>query len=311
MSGTVPLGEVAKSVTSRFNLVGFLPSALVAAGVGFLITSGSFSGVPSMHLVAVRLRGINLFVASLLFLAVLSAALVLHPFQLLLVRILEGYWEQVPFLRSVRFIGVEINRRRRMKLLTITSDTALLARLYPEHMSELLPTRLGNVLRAAERRAGRRHGFTRPAEMLPRVYPYISAPLAEAFADARDELDIACRMCVVLWALALLSGVVFIADGGALATDGALLAVPAVAAFLGAVSYRGAVRAGEAYGRFLFYVFDLHRRDLIRALGYEPPRNPKAESALIREITEWLVDGSPAPTKHRERPKQESAPPPA
>jgi hypothetical protein len=296
-------------VTPRFNLVGLTPSALLAAGVGFLVASGSFSGVPSMHLLALRLRGVNVFDASLLLLAVLSAALVLHPFQLLLVRILEGYWDQVPVLRGLKFIGVEINRRRRMKLL-IAGDTALLARLYPEHVSELLPTRLGNVLRAAERRAGRRHGFTRPVEMFPRVYPYISAPLAEAAADARDELDVACRMCVVLWVLALVSGVVFAADGGVPATGGVLLAVPAAAGFLGALSYRGAVRAGEAYGKFLFYVFDLHRRDLLRALGYEPPRSPKAESALIAAITAWLVEGQPAPAMHRERPKPEPAPPP-
>jgi hypothetical protein len=303
VSGTAPLGEVARSVTPRFNLVGLLPSAVLFTGVGLLIASGAFSGIPSMHLLAAWVRSINVFVGSLLLLAVIAVALIFHPFQLLLVRILEGYWDEVPILRDLKFIGVEINRRRRLEFLRETKDQARLARLYPDHTNDLLPTRLGNVLRAAESRAGQRYGFTRPVEMLGRIYPYISASLADAFADARNELDIACRMCVVLWALSLVSGIVFAADGAVAATDGALLAVPAAAALMGIVSYRGAIRAGEAYGRFLFYVFELHRRDLIRALGYEPPRSPEAESDLIRQITAWLLDGENAPVMYRERPK--------
>lgn len=305
MSGMVPLGEAAKSVSPRFNLVSLIPSALLASGIGFLILSGSFSGVPSIHLLVKRLEGVNVFLASVLLLAVLSFALVLQPFQLLLVRLLEGYWDQTPVLRSLRFIGVEINRRRRDRINSIPGNEDLLARRYPPETIDLLPTRLGNVLRAAERRAGKHHGFTEPVEMFPRIYPYMSPPLAEAIADARDDLDVACRMCAVLWLLALVSGVVFIVDGAVPATGGAILAVPVAGGLLAVLAYRGAVRNGEGYGRFLYYVFDLHRRDLIRALGYDPPRNPKAEEELIKAITAWLVREEPAPVQYRASPTGE------
>ena len=204
-------------------------------------------------------------------------------------------------LRSLQFIGIEINRRRRWEISMINDDTALLARLYPEDTVDLLPTRLGNVLRAAERRAGQHYGFTSPVEILPRIYPYISATLSETMSDARDELDISCRMCAVLWVLAMLSAVVFAADGAVAATGGALLVIPAVAVLIGIMSYRAAVRSAEDYGRFLYYVFDLHRRDLIRALGYVPPRSPEAEFRLIQEITAWLVEGSQGPGNYRDR----------
>jgi hypothetical protein len=310
VSGTIPLGEVAKSTTSRFNLVGLAPSILLAVGVGVLIASGAFAGVPSMSLLVARLREVNLVIASVLFIVVFCVALVLHPLQLLLVRILEGYWDQIPVLRSLRFIGVEINRRRWVKLSTTQEDAAFrAARLYPPKASDLLPTRLGNVLRAAERRAGKKHGFSQPIEMLPRIYPYLSPQLSEAISDARDELDTACRMCAVLWLLAALSGTVFALDGAVPATDGALLLIPATAALLGIASYRGAVQSGGTYGRYLFYAFDLHRRDLIRALGYEPPRNPREEVKLIEEINRWLVTGFPAPAGHRERANQPVTPP--
>lgn len=182
-------------------------------------------------------------------------------------------------------------------------------RLYPPRTQDFLPTRLGNVLRAAERRAGRNHGFTMPLEMLPRIYPYLSPWLSEALNDARDELDVACRMCVILWLLAGATGGIFVGDGAIPATDGLILGVPAAAAFLAVLSYRAAVRSGRAYGRHLFYVFDLHRRDLIRALGYEPPRSPKAEKELIKALAEWLVDGSPPPASHRERSLKPQSPP--
>jgi hypothetical protein len=263
-----------------------------------------------MHLLVLHLKDVNVLMTSILFLIGFSVALILHPFQLSLVRILEGYWDQIPVLRKLQFIGIEINRRRCAKLLATREDAAsLTTRLYPARTHDFLPTRLGNVLRAAERRAGQNHGFTKPLEMLPRIYPYLSPWLSEALGDARDELDIACRMCVVLWLLAAATGGIFIADGAVPATDGSILAVPTAATILGAVSYRAAVGSGQAYGRHLFYVFDLHRRDLIRALGYEPPRSPKAEKELIQALTEWLVQGSSPPVSHRERLPRSPSPP--
>lgn len=302
MSGMAPLGEAARSVSPRFNLVSLIPSALLAFGIGSLILSDSFSNVPSIQLLIKRLEDVNVFLGSVLLLTILSFALIMHPFQLLLVRILEGYWEQVPVLRNLRYFGIEINRRRRLKITKRTHDDDLIARLYPPNIEDFLPTRLGNVLRAAERRAGKSHGFTDPVKMFPRIYPYMSSQLAEAIGDARDDLDVACRMCVVLWLLALISTAVFAVDGAVPATNGAVLAAPAAAALLAVLAYRGAVRIGEEYGKFLFYVFDLHRRDLIRALGYDPPRNPKEEKELISDITGWLVHDQPAPARHRERP---------
>ena len=289
MSGAVPLGEVAKSVTPRFNLVGLIPSVLLAIDVGALIVSGSFSGVPRMNLLLMRSREVNVFDASLLFLVVLSIALVIHPFQLLLVRILEGYWDETPILRKLKYIGMEINRRRWAKFQRERNDEYQLARLYPESTRDFLPTRLGNVLRTAEWSAGKWHGFEEPVEMFPRVYPYASAALSGAVSSARDTLDIACRMSVVLWLLAFLDGTVFALDGAVPASNGAWLGIPVAAALLGWLSYRGAVRAAKAYGRFLFYVFDLHRQDLIRALGYEPPESLRGRARSVISSRQLLT----------------------
>lgn len=153
MSGIVPLGNAAASVSPRFNLVSLAPSALLATAVGALAASGAFTGVPSLHLLIARSGEVNVFIASVIFLLVFSAALVLHPFQLLLVRILEGYWDDVPVLRKLRYVGIEINRRRRWEVNVLENRKDVGHRLYPPKTADLLPTRLGNVLRSAERQA--------------------------------------------------------------------------------------------------------------------------------------------------------------
>jgi hypothetical protein len=305
VSGIVPLGNAATSVSSRFNLVSLAPSALLATAVGALVACGAFTGVPSFHLLLVRSREVNVFIASMIFLLVFSVALVLHPFQLLLVRILEGYWEDVPVLRNLRFLGIEINRRRRWELNVVENRKDLGLRLYPPKTADLLPTRLGNVLRSAERQAGQRYGFSSAIEMLPRIYPSISPSLAEYIGSARDDLDMACRMCAVLWMIALLAGCTLTADG-AIAASAAWLAVPVAAAALGMFSYRAAIRCAGDYGKLLYYVFDLHRRDFIRAFGYIPPENPDDENKLIMDITKWLLGRGPAPTSFREKPSADS-----
>ena len=79
------------------------------------------------------------------------------------------------FSGKLRYIGIEINRRRRWEINVIRDRKDLGRRLYPPATEDLLPTRLGNVLRSAERQAGQQHGFSDAVEMLPRIYPYISS----------------------------------------------------------------------------------------------------------------------------------------
>jgi hypothetical protein len=308
MSGIVPLGNAATSVSSRFNLVSLAPAALLATAVGALVACGAFTGVPSLHLLLVRSGEVNIFIASVIFLVVFSIALILHPFQLLLVRILEGYWEDVPVLRKLRYLGIEINRRRRWELNVVENRKDLDLRLYPPKNADLLPTRLGNVLRSAERQAGQRYGFSSTIEMLPRIYPSISQSLSDFIGSARDDLDMACRMCAVLWMIALIAGCTLTADGAVAASAGAWLAVPVVAAAFGMFSYRAAIRCAGDYGKLIYYVFDLHRRDFIRAFGYIPPENPDDEKQLITDITKWLLGKGSAPTSFREKPSADSTP---
>jgi hypothetical protein len=116
-------------------------------------------------------------------------------------------------------------------------------------------------------------------------------------------------MCAVLWTIALIAGCALTADGAVAASSGAWLAVPVVVAVSAIFSYRAAVRCAKRYGQILYLVFDLHRQDLIRALGYVPPDDPGEEKQLIQAISTWLVAKDPdsrAPRSYREAPSAHS-----
>ena len=162
------------------------------------------------------------------------------------------------------------------------ADTRL--RFYPV-VPRLLPTQLGNTLRAAEDRAGERYGLATVAAW-PRMYPSLSDKLLDALSDRRDQLDTAARLCAT-FLLATVIAVGFLArNGGRWA-----LLVPAACLGMAWVCYRAAVAAGQLHGELLEAAFDLHRFDLLAALHYEPPTDRREEYELNQRLSEFLEQG--------------------
>jgi hypothetical protein len=67
---------------------------------------------------------------------------------------------------------------------------------YPDE-GRLLPTRLGNTLRAAEDEAGMRYGLPTVVTM-PRLYPYLSERFAAVYVNRRNQLDAVVCYCAIL-----------------------------------------------------------------------------------------------------------------
>jgi hypothetical protein len=209
--------------------------------------------------------------------------------------VLEGYWDDVAFGRLLAIIGIAVHRRRLTRLRRLSFGPAettherwrqerALRRLasYPA-AERLLPTRLGNTLRAAEDEAGQRYGLA-TVTMWPRLYPYLSDRLTQMVDDARNQLDLTVRLCVVLGIAALISTAL-------LAAHGWWLTVPAVTAALSWVAYRAAVRAAASYGQTLRQAFDLHRFDMLRGLHYPLPADPVQELAFNRQLSQYFQEG--------------------
>jgi hypothetical protein len=294
-----PQGRIAaRGGILRIAVVGLLPTSVLLLLVLGLVSSGAVTGSADGDRLRNGIESLGLQDVVLLLLCALVLSLILQPFQLALVRLLEGYaWGASDVARSIRGIGIRRQRRRLQRLddMAFPADDSvedpqrqLMATIqrhtyYPSDPDDLLPTRLGNALRAAEDRAGQRYGLDTNVCM-PRLYPYLSDRLVQVLNDRRNQVDVAVRLCAVLLLATVISAPVLLGDGW-------WFAVPVATAVLSWVAYRGAVLAAVNYGQALYVAFDLHRFDMLRGLHYPlPPR--EQEHAFNKELSAFLAGNS-------------------
>jgi hypothetical protein len=156
----------------------------------------------------------------------------------------------------------------------------------------LMPTRLGNALRAAELRAGEPYGLDAVVAW-PRLYPLLSDPVRALVDGQRDALDVNARFCAVFAAAAVIAAVL-------LAAHGWWLLVAAGCLVLAWLAYRSAVAAAIAYGEAIRAAVDLHRFTLLEALHLPLPATLEEERSVNGELSRFLLQGVPldTPFKH-------------
>jgi len=279
-----------RRLNMRFLLVDLLPIATFAVIMLILLGMGVPAHAPDPQRLteqAGRVGTGQAIVVGFVFFAVVALA---WPFQIGIVRLLEGYWGASAIGSALASLGIELQRRRVKRLtglLRRPANSAQRERLrqvaaerlatYPLDDRDLLPTRLGNVLRAAETRAGQRYGLD-TLTVWPRLYPHLSDSVTEALADLRDQLDTAARLCAVLALATIISAAL-------LAVHGWWLLIPATTAMLSWIAYRAAIRAADDYGEQLYVAFDLHRFDMLRGLHLPLPYDPDLELQLNERLS--------------------------
>lgn len=153
-------------------------------------------------------------------------------------------------------------------------------RRVPGLPERLMPTRVGNILRAAESRPVDKYGLD-PVAVWPHLWLLLPDHVRAELLAARAAVDGA--VMGVLWAL--------LSTGFTVWTWWALpvgLAVAALA-FLVWLPARAAT-----FADLFEAAFDLHRTDLYRQLRWPAPGNPGEEVAAGRKLTHYLVRGSSA-----------------
>jgi hypothetical protein len=279
-------------------LVGLLPMATLVVILLALLASGAPARRPDSTVLAQRLQDVqpNEVVLTLLSVAVLVT--ILRPFCISVVRLLEGYWGGSLLGSALSDVGLRRQHKRLQSLkrsLYDDGDTpraerrsalaAVKLEAYP-HEANLLPTRLGNALRAAEDRAGQRYGLD-TITAWPRLYPHLSSSLADTLDVLRDRLDLAARLAAALLLATVASTAILVRHGW-------WLLVPLITAILSWISYRAAVRAAVAYGSELQVAFDLHRFDMLQGLHLPLPDSPETELALNERLTDLFQHGGSA-----------------
>ena len=147
----------------------------------------------------------------------------------------------------------------------------------PTRPEQIMPTRLGNVMVAAESRPQDWYGLD-AVRCWPRLWLVLPESVKADVAAARAELDAA----VTWWTWAALTAVWVVF------TPWALL-VAAVAAW---VSYAAVVGAATRFGQLVDATFDVHRGLLYDALGWSRPETTEAERARGEALTQALWRGT-------------------
>lgn len=145
----------------------------------------------------------------------------------------------------------------------------------------ILPTALGNAMRAAEDTAGQRYGLD-TVMFWPALYTVLSPAVKEAVDDSRNQMDVAARFCAVLVGCALAAAIML--------WHYPLWMVGFIAAtLLGArLAYLVAVSAAEGYGVMIGLAFDRHRFDLLAALHLALPPDSVTERQVNQQLSARL-----------------------
>jgi hypothetical protein len=208
------------TVGRYFSLVSLLPAVVLTTYTFLLVSSGAWSHELRLGKAFGALVHLSLSEGIALVLVAIVVASVLHPLQLGMVQFFEGYCCSGPVAVHVRGVGVALFRRRyaRLRKRHVSAELALqqdgdhpgdgpavrhfvlvskcdeAARQLSELPApdEIMPTRLGNVLRFYERRVGVPYGLD-----AVRAMPYVSRVASvEDMAyvnDQRSNLDLVSR----------------------------------------------------------------------------------------------------------------------
>jgi len=235
---------------------------------------------------------IALAVGGLLVLTTSSA--VMTWLQLPALRLLEGYWpwqfRKLGF-RLARHVEKRLqNKRDRWQQLAdierqerTAEQQSEYARLdaelayYPVDQRHLMPTKLGNILRAAEEYPQMRYGLAMGV-CWSRLWLVMSEGTQEALTQARQRLNSAVRLFV--WGLLFAVWTAW--------AWWALLAAVVVAL----AAYWGMLQAAGIYGDLLRSAFDLHRFALYEQVRLPLPSTPADEEITGGRLSEYLFRGT-------------------
>jgi hypothetical protein len=304
------LAAAGQGIGRRFQVVTVLPTFVLVIGVWFVVASGGFSAKPDLSKAAETFGDLDVAEVAFVGLAIVALALITHPFQLGLVKAFEGYLsDKNPLVRySLARHSRVLHHHHSQKLVLREREAILAARLaegdretnmaqlsrvrrwiemhdreiagYPRE-DRLMPTLLGNRLRAAEDAAGDRYGIA-AVSFIPYLFAVMPVSSASRISDARNEMDTSIRLSVVLVALSAFSLLAF-------ADDAWWLTIPLALYALGWISYRGAANAALSYGKLLGRAVDLYRFDALDALAWPRPADPVDEAKTFQLLQQHLA----------------------
>lgn len=147
----------------------------------------------------------------------------------------------------------------------------------PDDATQMMPTRIGNILRAAETRPRDRYGLD-PIIVWPRLWLVLPDTARTEVAAARTAMD--ATVAATIWALLF-----------CLATPLAWWAAPVGLTVAAVTSLWWTPARAITYGELMESCFDLYRTDLYKHLRQPAPTSPITETAAGEALTNYLWRG--------------------
>ena len=317
--GIVDVGTGAAQAIGRyFSVVSVIPSSLYVAFVYLLVASGSWNHSPDWKQAVTSFEHISIGgIGALAFLSI-GLGLIIHPIQFALVQFMEGYWGTVPAVQSIRsqrILHYQLLCQRlyneriaalealeslpeeavgpnaaRARLISQRAEALRIRDYFPRATDDIMPTRLGNMLRRYEAQAGHQYGMD-ALQVVPHVLLIAPANHVDYVDDQRSQLDLAVRMTFIS-VLASVTALLFLWPYGFWVL---VAVIPYVLAYL---SYRGSVVAAGHYGSAFDAVINLDRFALYEQLHLPLPADTKAERVTNKKM-KGLFEYSPVNVEYK------------
>ncbi|MGW7081849.1 hypothetical protein [Streptomyces sp. NPDC054866] len=275
----------------------------VGGALAWLHGHGSLTGFPDQFSRAVGCLGrqptaSQIFVLVMVLIGLVASGLVVRQVSFPVLRLLEGYWpgparRPASWLSARHMSNIDAYRARMQELaprvlgdegVATTAELAEFQRLdrrlrrHPAIRERVMPTRLGNTLRAGESRPVDKYGLDVVA-----VWSHLWLVLPEharaELTAARARLDTAVGGC--LWSMTFFAFTVWTAWAALVAT------VALVWCHRCLLQERG-----EAFADLVESTADLYRVQLYEQLRWPLPSSPAQEQEVGRDVTTFLVRGS-------------------
>lgn len=287
----------AGKVGRYFTVVSALPAALFTAYVYVIVHVGWSSSVRWSALGGTPWYGV--LIAGI---GALALALALNPLQFPLIQLFEGYWGTSALGVALATLRTMHHRRRlfalgettaqaeatlgstgrqwlwrrkatpdQVRASILATESSRAAASYPTP-PDVLPTRLGNVLRRYERSVGSSYRVD-PLTAVPRLAMVGGEQEVDYVQNQRVQLELALRTSLMAFLATAVTLVVMSRHGFWLL----LALLPYSVAYL---AYRGAVALAHEYGTSLAVLVDLSRFELYRRMGLAQPRSTEDERKM-------------------------------
>lgn len=296
---------VANSIGRYFSVVSFIPSSLYVLFVYLLVASGSWHHSPDWNHAFVSLGHLGVDGVVLLTFLGVGLGIFIHPVQFSIVQFFEGYWGKRSISQDIRYRRIVYYQRLCRKLnrdvsyakekldarekddLTMRApirskgdEADRVRRMFPADLNEVMPTRLGNVLRRAESQAGSQYGIV-ALQAVPHLLLIAPANHVDYVNDQRSQLDLAVRMTFIS-VVAVATSIIF------LWPDGAWVLIALIPYGLAYFSYRGSVVAAGHYGYALETLINLNRFALYQQLHVKLPASTEKEQEMNAALRNLL-----------------------